>query len=140
MKRRKNWRQGQKVFLSMVLSWTSQMPDGVRDCTHPHLAGTCSLPGPVLATSAPRAASAWFLPVELPVWWADKETDHDSAREKCWGGQCLTSPRSQGALPGGGDVCTQSRAMSRRLPDKARGVVSQGVGRPVGQKAWGERK
>lgn len=114
--------------LGLGLAQTSQMRDRVRDCTHPHLVGACSLPGSALATSAPRAASAWFLPVELPVWWADKETDHYNARGKGWGGRCLTSPRSQGGLPGGGGVYTHSRTMSGRRPDEVRAGVSQGVG------------
>lgn len=93
----------------LVQTLTSWVTDSVRDCTHPHLTGPCSLPGPVLAASAPRADSAWFLSVALPVWWADKETDHYSAGEKSWGGRCLTSPKVQGGLSGGRDVYTPGR-------------------------------
>lgn len=49
------------------------------------------------------------------------------------GGQCLTSPRGRGGLPGRG-VYTQSRKMSGSLPDEVRGEVSHGVGLPEARK------
>lgn len=86
-----------------------------------------------LVASVPRPASAWFLLLELPGWWADKGTD-------CYNtGECLTSPRGQGGLPGGGDVYTQSKKMSRSLSDEGGEKRHRMWGGP-GKKVWGGRK
>lgn len=72
-----------------------QAGGSVGACIHPHLTGP---------HAHPRADSAWLLSVDLPVWWADKETDHCDPGPKSWGGRRLTSPQGQGGLSGGGYV------------------------------------
>lgn len=64
---------------------TDKLGDTVSEAAASPVPAPCQ--GPCQAASAPRADSAWFLSVDLPVWWADKETDHYSAVGKWWGGR-----------------------------------------------------